>query len=147
MPTSTTSFNLSALKARIQARHHQQQQETATKDAATPAPAPPPEKKSKTAAPSRRYIPRRSPGPNALTEVERALLLRSVIDVLRVKRPDVGFVVWHRYGLSRIYFADKSWLSYDAQGTAIYGPSKKTTAYAVRCELGLGRRARKGALL
>jgi hypothetical protein len=35
----------------------------------------------------------------------------------------------------------------DPQGTAIYGPDKTGTAYAMRSELGLGRRARKGALL
>jgi hypothetical protein len=91
-------------------------------------------------------VPRRPLKEGSFTEVERAILLRGVIDALRSKPNAPRYSVWRRFGLSRLYFEDSSWLSYDPQGTAIYGPSKETTAYAVRSELGLTRRARKGRL-
>jgi hypothetical protein len=149
---STNAANLTKLKARLQARL------AATKAAGTPPPpkAPPDPaanaiaKKiaslAKKSAARRRYIPRRPPGPDAFTENERALLLRGVVDALR-SRPDAPrFSVWHRYGLSRIYFADHSWLSYGPDSLCCYGPDKTGTAYAMRRELGLQRRARKGVL-
>ena len=90
-------------------------------------------------------FPRKPPKEGSFTENERAVLLRGVIDALRARPNAPAFNVWRKYGLSRIYFEDASWLAYDPSGTAIYGPSKKTTAYAVRCALGLERRARRGA--
>jgi hypothetical protein len=92
--------------------------------------------------------PPRPPKPGELTEVERALLVRNIIDALRAK-PDVpAFTVWRgrRYGHSRLYFADHSWLGYDRRGKALYGPDKTGTAYAVRRDLGLEAAAEKGAL-
>jgi hypothetical protein len=75
--------------------------------------------------------------PCQFTENERAFLLKSVIDALR-SRPDApAFNVWHRHGLSRIYFADDSWLSYGADGTPIFGPDKTGDAYRLRNELKL----------
>jgi hypothetical protein len=91
--------------------------------------------------------PRRPPKEGSFTEVERAILLRNVIDAL-ASRPTESpeFKIWHRYGLSRLYFPDHSWLSYSPSGLSIYGPDKTGTAYAVRCDLKLGTRAKKGAL-
>ena len=87
--------------------------------------------------------------PGEFTENERALLLRGVIDALRahiLPGAEPYWTVWHRYGLSRIYFADDSWLSYAPSGVCIYGPDKKGTAYAVRVKLGLKVIAKKGAI-
>ena len=160
-PSSPSSFNLSTLKLKLQAQ-------ASGKPFPPPATPPAPEKteaakiamlkkqwqahlasKGVDDKPPRRRFKRRPPGPDAFTEVERAILLRNVIDALRARSflgSEPYWTVWRRYGLSRIYFDDGSWLSYDAQGTAIYGPSKKTVAYGVRCEFKLTRRARKGAL-
>ena len=96
----------------------------------------------------KKYVawPRRPPKEGGFTENQRAILLRGVIDALRSRPNAPRFSVWHEYGLSRLYFEDASWLSYDTQGTAIYGPDRTGTAYAVRCGLGLERRARKAAI-
>jgi hypothetical protein len=85
--------------------------------------------------------------PGQFTENERAWLLKGVIDALAA-RPDESpeFRIWQRYGLSRIYFADDSWLSYAPSGVCIYGPDKKGTAYAVRVKLRLKVIAKKGAI-
>jgi hypothetical protein len=86
------------------------------------------------------------PDPNAFTENERALLLKGIIDALNARKEKIAFRVWHRYGLSRVYFDDGSWLSYNPSGLCIYGPDKETTAYALRVELGLKVMAKKGRL-
>jgi hypothetical protein len=87
--------------------------------------------------------------PGELTEVERALLVRNVIDALRSKPDAPAFSVWRgrKYGHSRLYFGDHSWLGYDRGGKCLYGPDKTGTAYAVRNRLGLETAAEKGALL
>jgi hypothetical protein len=156
MPTSTP-FNLSALKAKSQAKLPDVSGGTLV--ALPTPPVETPRKKLTLAELKKKYpaiagnivttsklkrFPRCPSGPNAFTENERALLLRGVIDALRARLDAPTYRVWHRYGLSRIYFADKSWLSYDPKGTCSYGPSKETTAYAMRSALGLERRARRG---
>jgi hypothetical protein len=86
------------------------------------------------------------PPPGAFTENERVLRLKGIIDALNPRKEKDAFRVWHRYGLSRIYFADDSWFSYSPSGVCIYGPDKEGTAYAVRAELGLNVIAKKGRL-
>jgi hypothetical protein len=94
----------------------------------------------------RRPLLRRYPTKEgSFTENERAALLRGVIDALRARPDGPRFTVWRKYGLSRLYFEDGSWLAYGPDGAASYGPDKTGTAYGVRCGLGLERRARKGA--
>jgi hypothetical protein len=110
------------------------------------------QKKSNAKGPVLRRYPNKEGG---FTENERAVLLRGVIDALRVKRPDVEFSVWAKYGLSRLYFLDDSWLGYGADGRCIYGrtddsgnsvPDKSTTAYEVRRALGLAKAAKRGTI-
>ena len=72
--------------------------------------------------------------------------MKGIIDALNARKEKDAFRVWHRYGLSRIYFADDSWLSYSPSGVCIYGPNKEGTAYAARVELGLKVIAKKGRL-
>jgi hypothetical protein len=84
----------------------------------------------------------------SFTEVERAVLLRMVIDVLHAKQ--VQFNIWHRYGLSRIYFKDDSWLTYSTRGRCTCGPKelgKETTAYQIYSELGLKKAATRSVIL
>jgi hypothetical protein len=84
----------------------------------------------------------------AFTEVERAVLLRTVVDVLHAKQ--VQFNVWRRYGLSRIYFKDDSWLTYSTRGRCTCGPKelgKETTAYQIYSELGLKKAATRSVIL
>jgi hypothetical protein len=83
--------------------------------------------------------PKRQPKEGSFTEIERAILPRTVIDVLRERSEQ--FNVWRRYGLSRVYFYDDSWLSYSAKGVCIYGPNKDGIAYQWRTELGLSKAA------
>jgi hypothetical protein len=85
----------------------------------------------------------RPANPGTFTENERALLLRGVIDALRQRPNAPAFNVWHKHGLSRIYFADDSWLSYGTDGTAVYGPDRTGDAYRLRSELGLKRAAKR----
>jgi hypothetical protein len=87
-------------------------------------------------------IPATPPKEGSFTENERAILLRGVIDALRA-RGETRFNVWHKHGLSRIYFADDSWLSYGTDGTATYGPDRTGDAYRLRFELGLKRAAKR----
>jgi hypothetical protein len=87
---------------------------------------------------------------------ERTWLLRNVGDeLLRRQNPDWSFKVWCRYGLSRLYFLDDSWLSYGADGRCIYGrtdeagnsaPDKTTAAFEVRTALGLKTPAKRGTI-
>jgi len=87
---------------------------------------------------------------------ERAWLLRNVADeLLRRQNPGWSFKVWAKYGLSRLYFLDGSWLGYGADGRCIYGrtddcgnsvPDKSTTAYEVRVALGLAKAAKRGTI-
>ena len=86
-----------------------------------------------------------SPKEGSFTETERAILLRSVIDAVHSK--GVPFKIWHKHGLSRIYFADNSWLSYSPQGVCIFGPNKSGTAYQIRSELGLKKPAIRSVIL
>jgi hypothetical protein len=85
----------------------------------------------------------RPANPGTFSENERALLLRGVIDALRQRPNAPAFNVWHKHGLSRVYFADDSWLSYGTDGTAIYGPDRTGDAYRLRSELGLKRAAKR----
>ena len=104
-------------------------------------------KKKYNAQRRRRPVLRRYPTKEgSFTENQRAALLRGVIDALRARPDGPRFTVWRKYGLSRLYFEDGSWLAYGPDGAASYGPDKTGTAYGVRSELGLERRARKGAL-
>ena len=65
--------------------------------------------------------------PCQFTENERAFLLKSVIDALR-SRPDApAFNVWHRHGLSRIYFADDSGCRTERMGPQFLGLIKRGT--------------------
>jgi hypothetical protein len=43
--------------------------------------------------------------------------------------PEWSFKVWAKYGLSRLYFLDDSWLSYRADGRCIYGRNDEDGAY------------------
>ena len=90
-------------------------------------------------------IPAPTPKPGSFTENERAALLRGVIDALDLRGEQ--FKVWRKHGLSRIYFADGSWLSYSPAGVAIYGPDKEGEAYRVRTELGLKAIAKRAVVL
>lgn len=83
--------------------------------------------------------PKRAPKEGSFTEVERAVLLRTVINVLRERGEQ--FNIWHRYGLSRVYFLDDSWLAYSPAGVCIYGPDKSGLAFQSRTELGLSKAA------
>jgi hypothetical protein len=98
-----------------------------------------PEKKLTPHPKNGQLIPPPAPKPGSFTETERALLLANVIQALsRRCNPDWSFKTWCKYELSRIYFnGDASWLSYSAGGACIYGPSKESIAYEIRCALGL----------
>jgi hypothetical protein len=104
--------------------------------------------KKKYASITSKAYPAAAPRPvkeGAFTENERALLLRSVIDALRADANTPEFKIWHKHGLSRIYFADDSWLSYGTDGTPIYGFDKTGDAYRLRNELKL-KKAKKEKL-
>ena len=91
---------------------------------------------------------RRKPAPDALSEIARAALLKNVIDALVARcNSDWSFNVWHKHGLSRIYFSDDSWLSYSPEGVCIFGPDKSGTAYQIRSELGLKKPAIRSVVL
>jgi hypothetical protein len=104
--------------------------------------------KKKYAAITAKAHPRRSPRIGAFSEIERAALLRNVIDALVARcNSDWSFNVWHKHGLSRIYFSDDSWLSYSPEGVCIFGPDKSGTAYQIRSELGLKKPAIRSVVL
>jgi hypothetical protein len=104
--------------------------------------------KKKYAAITGKDHPRRSPRIGAFSEIERAVLLRNVIDALVARcNSDWSFNVWHKHGLSRIYFSDHSWLSYSPEGVCIFGPDKSGTAYQIRSELGLKKPAIRSVVL
>jgi hypothetical protein len=101
-------------------------------------------------------IPAAPTWPDAFSENERAWLLKNVAEeLLRRMNPEWSFKVWARYGLSRLYFLDDSWLGYGADGRCIYGrtddpgnsvPDKSTTAYEVRVALVLQKAAKRGTI-
>jgi hypothetical protein len=79
--------------------------------------------KKKYAAITGKDHPRRSPRIGAFSEIERAALLRNVIDALVARcNSDWSFNVWHKHGLSRIYFSDDSWLSYSPRASVSSAP-------------------------
>jgi hypothetical protein len=77
------------------------------------------------------------------TELERALLLRGLILSL-FERGFSAFTPWRGGRISRIYFADDSWLGYGPKGNALVGPRiKKTIAGKLFKELGLKKAVAK----
>jgi hypothetical protein len=154
---SQAPFNLERLKARIAAQKAKAAEEPSTPP--NPQPKVPAEKfaelkkkyasilNKKTEPPRESYNihpPQLKRG--SFSQVERAALLRGVIDALCKRcNSDYNFKIWHKFGLSSLYFSDQSFLSYSSNGECIVGLAKKSrvaaiedsVAYEVRRELKL----------